>query len=204
MIVPKNLAFHQLFLELLVGLLADPTGFDGTVQLFERRVAGQIAEVVFALAGGAMLADQPDLFAGKMLLAKVTDALRRAVSHPHAHGSKPRRQLAPCTAPPANGLRTLRSPASPERGAKGRRAHGSAWPPPPATGKIMAPSAGYTFCLQGMPTAQIRPRSVSASRNGPDKPYPAIAQHCHKRPKPMRQIIPPNICHRKPPRAGNI
>ena len=29
-----------------------------------------------------MLADQPDLFAGKMLLPEVTDALRRTVGYP--------------------------------------------------------------------------------------------------------------------------
>jgi hypothetical protein len=69
----------NLFLQLLMGLLAYPPGLDGTGQLPERRVGGQIAKVVFALGSGAMLADQPDLFAGKRLLAEVTDALRRAV-----------------------------------------------------------------------------------------------------------------------------
>jgi hypothetical protein len=51
-----------------------------------------------------MLADQPDLFAGKMLLPKVTNALRRAVSHPHAHGSKARCALDLGAAAPAYGL----------------------------------------------------------------------------------------------------
>lgn len=51
-----------------------------------------------------MLADQPYLFAGKMLLAEITDALRRDVCHPHAHGSRARRQLALGAAAPAHGL----------------------------------------------------------------------------------------------------
>ena len=86
----------ELFLQLLMGLLADPAGFDGAGQLPERCVDGQIAEVVFAFASGAVLADQPYLFAGRMLLAEITDPLRRAVCHPHAHGSKARRQLTVC------------------------------------------------------------------------------------------------------------
>ena len=65
-------------------------------------IGGQIAEVVFALTGGAVLADQPYLFAGKMLLAEITDPLRRAVRHPHAHGSKARRELALRAALPAD------------------------------------------------------------------------------------------------------
>lgn len=51
------------FLELLVGPLADPSRIDGAGHLPERRVGGQIAKVVFVLATGAMLADQPYLVA---------------------------------------------------------------------------------------------------------------------------------------------
>lgn len=94
----------ELFLELLMGLLADPTGFDGAGQLLERGIDRQVAEVVFALGGGTMLADQLYLLAGKMLLLKVTDALRRAVSNLDAHGSKARRQAALRAAAPTYGL----------------------------------------------------------------------------------------------------
>lgn len=47
----------ELFLLLLIGLLADPVGLDGAGQLPERCADGQIAEVAFALAGGAVLAE---------------------------------------------------------------------------------------------------------------------------------------------------
>lgn len=129
----------ELFLELLVGLLADPTGFDGTGQLFERRVAGQIAEVVFALAGGAMLADQSDIFAREMLLAKVMDALRRLVSDPHARGGKSRCQLMVCYFALSSISWEGREGTSGRWFLRGR--------PRRATGNIMATSAGYTFCL---------------------------------------------------------
>lgn len=61
----------------MVSLLADPTGLDGAGQLLKRGVGRQVAQVAFALA------DQPDPLAGKMLLPKVTDALRWPVSNPH-------------------------------------------------------------------------------------------------------------------------
>jgi hypothetical protein len=54
---PLEVIKAKLFLELLMGLLADPAGFDGAGQILERRVGGQIAEVVFALSGGAVLTD---------------------------------------------------------------------------------------------------------------------------------------------------
>ncbi len=148
----------ELFLELLVGLLAYPPGFDGTGQLFERRVAGQIAEIVFTLAGGAMLTDQPDLFAGKMLLAKVTDTLRRPVSDPHAHGSKPRRELAFV---PRRQLTVCHFALSSISWAGRERTSGT-WflrgRPRPVTGKIMATSAGYTSAYKGC----LPPRSGRA------------------------------------------
>lgn len=68
-----------LFLELPVSLLAPPAGLDGTGQLCEPHFRGKFAEVAFALIGGAALADQPYLFAGKILLS--TDPLRRAARH---------------------------------------------------------------------------------------------------------------------------
>lgn len=79
---PLEVIEAELFLLLLIGLLADPVGLDGAGQLPERCADGQIAEVAFALAGGAVLADQPHLVAGKMLLAEITDPRRRAACHP--------------------------------------------------------------------------------------------------------------------------
>lgn len=79
----------QLFLEPLMGLLTDPTGLDDPGQFLERCVGRQVAGVVFALAGGTVLADQPDLLAGQMLLAKIANALRRSVGDTDTHGSEP-------------------------------------------------------------------------------------------------------------------
>jgi hypothetical protein len=64
---PLEVIEAELFLQLLMSLLADPAGLDGTGQLLERCVGGQIAEVVFAFASGAVLAGQPYLFAGKIM-----------------------------------------------------------------------------------------------------------------------------------------
>lgn len=54
---PLEMIEAEFFLQLLMGLLADPPGFDGTGQLLEWGVDRQIAEVVFALTGGAVLSD---------------------------------------------------------------------------------------------------------------------------------------------------
>src|SRR3990167_4377007 len=62
---PLEVIEAELFLQLLMGLLTDPAGLDCASQLPERCVGGQIAEVVFAFAGGAVLPDKPYLFAGK-------------------------------------------------------------------------------------------------------------------------------------------
>jgi hypothetical protein len=66
------------------------------------------AELFLQLLMG-LLADQPDLFAGKMLLSEIADPLRRAICHPHAHGSKARREVALGTAPPTHGQPSGRS-----------------------------------------------------------------------------------------------
>jgi hypothetical protein len=43
----------ELFLELLMGLLANPARLDGAGERLDRRVGWQVREVVFALATGA-------------------------------------------------------------------------------------------------------------------------------------------------------
>lgn len=62
---PLKVIEAKLFLELFMGLIADPAGLDGAGQLPERCVGGQIADVVLAFARGAVLTDQPYLFAGR-------------------------------------------------------------------------------------------------------------------------------------------
>lgn len=49
---PFEVVEAECFLQLLMGLPAAPAGLDGAGQLPERCVGGQIADVVFAFAGG--------------------------------------------------------------------------------------------------------------------------------------------------------
>lgn len=60
------------FLELLMGLFADPARLDGIGQLLSRRVSGQVREIVLALAGGAMLAYEPDVLAQQVLWVPIS------------------------------------------------------------------------------------------------------------------------------------
>ena len=80
----------ELFLELLMRLLADPACLDRSCDLFEQRVGGQVGEIIFAFAGRAMLADHPDLLAGQMLGAHVVDALGWTVCNPNTDSGEAR------------------------------------------------------------------------------------------------------------------
>src|ERR1700733_11674976 len=98
----------KFFLELLVGLLADPSGLDRGGERLEAGVGRQVGKIVFALARGATLADQPGLLARHVLHALVMDALRRTIGDPHAYGGEGSRQrpfgsLAPADASPLCG-----------------------------------------------------------------------------------------------------
>ena len=73
----------QLLLELLVHLLAHPARLDQGGQGLERRVGRKVGQVVLALAGGAMLADEPRLLAGQVL-----PAVRRPARRPRAPGAR--------------------------------------------------------------------------------------------------------------------
>lgn len=75
-------------------LFADPARLDRSRKLLERDIGGKIGEIIFALASGAMLADDPGLLAGRMLSAPVADTLGRTVGDPHAEGRKARREVA--------------------------------------------------------------------------------------------------------------
>lgn len=78
----------EFFLHLLVRLFADPSRLDSRGERDEIGVCGQVGEVVFALAGDAVLTDDPRLFARQVLLALVPDTLRRAVSDADADGGE--------------------------------------------------------------------------------------------------------------------
>jgi hypothetical protein len=69
----------EFFLELLVGLFADPSGLDRGGEGLEVGVGRQVGKIAFALARGAALADQPGLLAGHVLHALVMDALWRTI-----------------------------------------------------------------------------------------------------------------------------
>ncbi len=76
----------------LVGLFADPSRLDRGGERLEAGVGRQVGKVIFALARGAALADQPSLFARHVLHALVMDALWRTIGDEHAHGGEGGRQ----------------------------------------------------------------------------------------------------------------
>ena len=61
---PFEVVEAELFLELLMRLLADPTCLDGAGEHLQRRLRRQVGEIVFALAVRTVLSDQPDFFTG--------------------------------------------------------------------------------------------------------------------------------------------
>src|SRR5260370_7957234 len=75
----------EFFLELLVRLLAGPAGLDRRGEGFEIGVGGEVGKIIFLLSGRAPLADEPDLFAWRVLHASVAYALRRTVGDAHAN-----------------------------------------------------------------------------------------------------------------------
>lgn len=87
---PFEVVEAEFFLELLMGLFADPARLDGPCEPFDRRVRRQVREIIFAFAGRAMFADDPDFLAGQMLRAHVMDALGRPIGDTHASSGEPR------------------------------------------------------------------------------------------------------------------
>ena len=78
----------EFFLELLVSLLANPARLDRCGQRLQVDVGGEIGQIVFLPAGGAPLANEPDLFAWHVLHAFVADPLRRTVGDADANGGE--------------------------------------------------------------------------------------------------------------------
>ena len=117
-----------------------------------------------------MLADQPDLFAGKMLLTEMADPLRRAISHPHAHGSKARRKLSLYATAPAHGLPlgALEHLLGRTRGDVGHMA--LAWSSATSDREDHGNIGRIDLLLVRDADRPDQPRSVSACRNGPDRP----------------------------------
>src|SRR3954464_42193 len=94
----------QLLLELLVHLLADPARLDQRRQDLERCVGRMVRQVVLALAGGAVLADEPGFFARQVLRS----GHDRPVGHAYPERGErgPERPLGPD--PPRDGTERFR------------------------------------------------------------------------------------------------
>lgn len=80
----------ELFLEMLMGLFAGPSCLDGAGDISDRCICGQVREIIFSLAAGTMLANQPGFFPRHMLRARSAEASRRAIGDANAHGGKAR------------------------------------------------------------------------------------------------------------------
>ena len=94
----------ELFFQLLVSLLANPSRFDGSRQGVQVGARRQVGEIVFLLPRYPVFTDEPDLFAGQMLLTFVLDPLRWSVGDSHADCGKTSLELAFGAGTPTDGL----------------------------------------------------------------------------------------------------
>src|SRR5271154_4468344 len=78
----------KFLLQLLMGLLANPSCLDRRGQAAQVHSGGQVGKIVFFLAGHAVLYE-PGLVPWKMLLTLIPYPLRRSVGDAHADSSKP-------------------------------------------------------------------------------------------------------------------
>jgi hypothetical protein len=101
---PFEVIEAKLFFELLVCLFTDPARLDRPGKLLDRRIGRQVGETIFAFAGGAIFADHPDFFAGKMLRSHIVDALGWPVGHTPKSNSKAGREPSFGSLAPADGL----------------------------------------------------------------------------------------------------
>src|SRR5262245_61755375 len=93
----------ELFFQLLVSLLANPSCLDGGRQGVQFGLCRQVGEIVFLLSRHPVFANQPSLVAGQMLLTLVSDPLRRSVGNPHADRSKTSPELSFRAGAPTDG-----------------------------------------------------------------------------------------------------
>src|SRR3954463_1738086 len=92
----------EFFLELLVRLLTYPARLDQGGQLLQRRVWRQVGQVVLALPRGTVLAHQPHLIAGQMLMGLPVQTNRWPVGDPYANSGELRPQWSLGAAPPGD------------------------------------------------------------------------------------------------------
>ena len=94
----------ELFLQLLVSLLANPSRLDGGRQGAQVHLCRQVGEVVFLLSRHPVFADEPGLVSRKMLLTLVPDPLRWSIGDPHADGGETSLELSFRTGAPTDVL----------------------------------------------------------------------------------------------------
>ena len=94
----------EFLLELLMGLLADPSRLDGGSQGAQLRPGGQVGEIVFLLSRHAVFTDQPGFISRQMLLTLVPDPLRRSVGCAHTDSGKAGFELSLRAHSPAHSL----------------------------------------------------------------------------------------------------
>ena len=152
----------EFLFKLLVRLLAHPARLDRRGQPLQGGAGRQIGQVTLALAQSAALSDQPSLLAGHMLGATSMQAHRHSIRHAHAPGREGGLErtlgaLPPCQRPPAFSRQRRWAAQASTAGTSGWREGLRA-----GGGATIATSAGNTFWMRGMPTAQVRPRAESA------------------------------------------
>ena len=90
----------EFFLELLMGLLTDPSCLDRGGELLERRIDGQVRHIVLLLPGRPSLTDEPDLVAWHALHAIVEHPVLVAIGNANATRRKATCQATFGAAPP--------------------------------------------------------------------------------------------------------
>jgi hypothetical protein len=94
----------KLFLELLMRLLTDPSGFDRGGEHLEARIGRQVRQIVFLLASRPALADEPDLVAGHALHTIIEHAVLMAIRNADTAGREETCQPTFGAPPPADPL----------------------------------------------------------------------------------------------------
>lgn len=91
----------QFLFELLMGLLANPTGFDGGSECLEISIGRQVRDVIFAFPGRLALSDNPHFITGHSGDAFVENTVFVAISDADTPSRKAAREWSLRAAPPA-------------------------------------------------------------------------------------------------------
>ena len=84
--LPSKVVKAKLLLELLMGLLTDPSGFDRRGEPLEARIGRQVRHIVFLLASRPAFADEPDLVARHALHSVIEHAVLMAIRNADTAG----------------------------------------------------------------------------------------------------------------------